>query len=249
MQVGERLLQMGYIAPPKDGPSKGNLSSEDPALHARIDTFRDLLGDDQPVIAEKGLLGLLEKEVLDNKPWARFRIETNLGAATLDLGREPEAAHRFETAHAIRPDDPNANANLALARTIQGRYAEAMEIAQRALAGTPRADHAIGYLLQAAARSDFDGDPHSLIPADLVGSAHADLGLAEFYSRRNVSDWARRNRQLARNHPDVTQFKRIGAVATLSIIVMSGAAVPGARSSISADELDAAANGAMAETG
>ncbi|MES0057280.1 tetratricopeptide repeat protein [Mesorhizobium sp. M0078] len=242
LQVGEQLRQMGLVGLPTDTQSNGGLSSEDPALHARIDTFRDLLGDDQPLIAEKGLLGLLEKGALDNKPWARFRIETNLGAAALDLGREPDAARRFETAHAIRPDDPNANANLALARTIQGRYAEAMELAQKVLAGTPRADHAIGYLLQAAARSDFAGDPHALIPPDLVGSAHADLGLAEFYTRRNVSDWAERNRQLALNHPDVAEFKRIGAIATLSMIVTSGVAVPGARSSISADELNAAAN-------
>ncbi|RWE64146.1 hypothetical protein [Mesorhizobium sp.] len=242
LQVGEQLRQMGFVSLPTDTSSNSGLSSEDPALHARIDTFRDLLGEDQPLIAEKGLLGLLEKEVLDKKPWARFRIETNLGAAALDLGREPDAARRFETAHSIRPDDPNANANLALARTIQGRYAEAMDLAQKALAGTPRADHAIGYLLQAAARSDFAGDPHSLIPPDLVDSTHADLGLAEYYSRRNVSDWAERNRQLARKHPDVAEFKRIGAVATLSIVVTSGATVPGGRSSIRPDELDAAAN-------
>jgi len=66
--------------------------------------------------------------------------------------RTPLSTAAAETAHAIRPDDPNANANLALARTIQGRYAEAMDLAQKALAGTPRADHAIRYLLQAAAR-------------------------------------------------------------------------------------------------
>lgn len=241
MQVGEQLRQMGIVAPPREIRSN-ELASEDPALHARIDTFRDLLGEDQPLIAEKGLLGLLEKEDLTNKPWARFRIETNLGAAALDLGREPDAALRFEKAHAIRPDDPNANANLALARTIQGRYGDAMQLAQSALAGTPRADHAIAYLLQAAARSEFTGDPNSLIPADLIGSPHADLGLAEFNSRRNVPDWAERNLELAQRHPDVEEFKRIRAVATLSMIVTSGAAVPGARGPVSPHDLEAAAN-------
>jgi hypothetical protein len=107
-------------------------------------------------------------------------------AIRIDNQCEPDVALRFEKAHAIRPDDPNANANLALARTIQGRYGVAMQLAQSALAGTPRADHAIAYLLQAAARSEFNGDPNSLIPADLIGNPHADLGLAEFNSRRNI---------------------------------------------------------------
>ncbi len=87
----------------------------------------------------------------------------------------------LEAAHAIRPDDPNALANLALARTIQGRFDDAMAAAQVALNGAPRADHAIGYLLQAAARADWNGNPEKLIPADLVGSAQADFGLAEFF--------------------------------------------------------------------
>lgn len=241
LQVGEQLRQMGLVLPARETAPPG-LSDEDPPLHARIDTFRDLLRDQQPLLAEKGLLGLLEKEALDNKPWAKYRIETNLGAVALDLGRELEATGRFEAAYAVRPDDPNANANLALARTIQGRFKEAMDLAQKALGAEPRADYAVGYLLQAAARSDFDADPISLIPPDLVGSGHADLGLAEFYNRRHFPDWAERNIELARKHADVPEFKRIGAVATLSVLLQSGAAVPGGRSPISVDDLNAAAN-------
>ncbi|MER8576351.1 hypothetical protein NKG99_31395 [Mesorhizobium sp. M1409] len=75
----------------------------------------------------------------------------------------------------------------------------------------------------------------------LVGSAHAYLGLAEFIAVV-TSPIGERNRQLALNHPDMAEFKRIGAVATLSMIVTSGVAVPAAGSSISADELNAAAN-------
>jgi tetratricopeptide (TPR) repeat protein len=157
-QVSEQLRQGGLSV---SSPEVGDVTAtdEDPALHARIDTFRDLFKDhSQPVLARKGLLALIEKETLDAKPWARFRIETNLASIALDLGQEEEAATRFESAHATRPDDPNATANLAIALIIKRRFPEAMDTAQKALDAEPRADHAVAYLLQAAARSDWPGD-------------------------------------------------------------------------------------------
>src|SRR4051794_32161722 len=79
-QVVEQLRQTGLTASPPEATGAES-AQEDPALHARIDTFRDLFKDQQePLLAEKGLLGLLEKEDLEGKPCARFRIETNLGS-------------------------------------------------------------------------------------------------------------------------------------------------------------------------
>jgi predicted Zn-dependent protease len=240
-KVGEQLRQMGLSMPPREA-GRPDLAHEDPALHAKIDTFRDLFKEhQQPQLAEKGLLGLLEKEALDEKRWAKFRIETNLGSIALDLGREAEGAARFESAFAIRPDDPNAIANLALARTIQGRFEEAMDLARKALAAAPRADHAVGYLLQAAARSDWQGDPESLIPPDLAGSPHADLGLTEFFRLRNAPDWAERSRELASKHLDVPEFKRIWALAVLSLAIETGSIVPGGRGPVSPEEIEKAA--------
>ncbi len=139
----EQMRSAGIaVAPREEGAAAS--SDEDPILHARIDTFRDLFKDlSKPLVAEKRLLGLLDRDDLSSKPWARFRIETNLGAIALHLGRETEAAARFEAAHALRPDDPSALAKLALARTIQGRFDEAMMAARAALDGEPRADHAV----------------------------------------------------------------------------------------------------------
>jgi tetratricopeptide (TPR) repeat protein len=160
----------------------------------------------------------------------------------LDLGRETEAAARFEAAHAIRPDDPNALTELSLARTIQGRFEEAMAAAQAALDGEPRADHAVAYLLQAAARSDWTGDPESLIPEDLVGTAHADIGLAEYLRRRDAPGWAERSLKMARRHADTPEFKRIRAIAVLSLAIDSAAIVPGGRGPVTTAELNDAAN-------
>jgi tetratricopeptide (TPR) repeat protein len=193
-------------------------SSEDPALHAKIDLLRDLFRKGNSFgIARDGLLELQSKEDLSSKPWARFRIETNLGSVAIRLGRQEEAAGHFEQAYAIRPTDCNAIGNLALARTIRGRYAEAMELAKVALGSKPRSDQAVSYLLQAAARSSWEGDPESLIPPDLVGSVHADLGLTEFWRKRNVPGWAEQTLAVAQNHPDVPELKLAAAIAVLEL--------------------------------
>lgn len=218
-------------------------TDEDIALHARIDTFRDLFKERQePLLAEKGLLSLLETEVLSGKPWARYRIETNLGSIAIELGREAEAAERFDAAHAIRPDNPNALANLALARTIQGRFEEAMTAAHAALTGKPRANHAVSYLLQAAARAAWDGEPESLIPEDLVGTAQADIGLAEFLRQREIPGWAERTLEIARRHQDAPEFKRIRAIAVLSLAIDEGATVFDGRGTFTPAELNTAAD-------
>jgi tetratricopeptide (TPR) repeat protein len=241
-QVVEQMRSAGLATPPRENSAAGS-ADEDPSLHARIDIFRDLFRDQaQPLLAERGLLGLLEKEDLKHKPWARYRIETNLGAIAIDLGREIEAAARFEAAHAARPNDTNALANLALARTIQKRFEEAMVAAQAAIDGVPRADHAVGYLLQAAARSEWVGDPESLIPSDLVGTPQADIGLAEFLRRRNLSGWAERSLDMARQHRDTPEFKRIGAIAVLTLAIEADSISATGHSSVTSEELERAAD-------
>ncbi len=80
-QLGPKLIEElrspGIINPPQEG---GALSDEDPTLHARIDAFRDIFRvDREPALAEKKLSELLAKEDLSAKPWARYRLETNLG--------------------------------------------------------------------------------------------------------------------------------------------------------------------------
>ncbi|MCK1668984.1 tetratricopeptide repeat protein [Bradyrhizobium sp. 153] len=211
VQLSNHAVVPADVKPPAD-------STEDPVLHAKIDLWRDLFRKGKSFgVSRDGLLELQSQEDLSAKPWARFRIETNLGAVDIRLGRLDEAAGHFETAYTIRPTDCNAIANLALARTIQGRYAEAMELAQVALSSTPRSDQAVSYLLQAAARSSWEGDPETLIPSDLTGSVHADVGLAEFLRKRNVPGWAEKTLELARNHTDVMELKLAAAVAVLEL--------------------------------
>jgi cellulose synthase operon protein C len=240
-----RLQPSSQSVVPADVKAPAN-SSEDPALHAKIDLWRDLFRTRSSfVFAKEGLLELQSKEDLSGKPWAKFRIETNLGSIAISLGRHDEAAAHFEKAYAIRPTDCNAIANLALARTIQGRHEEAMELAKVALDSTPRSEQAVSYLLQAAARSSWQGDPETLIPADLVGSVHAELGLAEFLRKRNAPGWAKKTRELARHHIDIPEFRRADAIAVLELALGPDAFV-GKPGTVSREDLERAAKEMLA---
>lgn len=218
-------------------------ADEDPALHARIDIFRDLFKNGgETLLARRGLLELLSSEDLASKPWAKYRIETNLASIAIDMGHEAEAAERFEAAYAAMPENGDARSNLSLARLIQGRYDEAMRLAREALDIEPRPASAIAYLLQAASRSDWQGEPETLIPDDLRGSVSADLGLAEFLRRRDTPGWAARSLELARAHDEVEEFARIRAISTLALALDSGETVPGGIGPVSEADLNRAAN-------
>ncbi len=231
-----------------------DLAEEDPSLHARIEALRDLFKEDgQGAFAERRLFEMLEKGELEGKPKARFRVESVLGSIAIASGREQEGAVRFEVAHALLPNDPDATARLALARTIQGRHAEAMTIAQEVLRDDAAKEHVVGFLLQAAARSGWEGDPEDLIPERFRGSPAADIGLAEFCRLREVPGWETRSLDLATRHADVPEFRRVRGLATLSLIVSSGAVVPGTRTPLdqpavqrAADDLKAVAEQCIA---
>ena len=241
-KLHERMLARTALVP-SGADDRSARVAEDPALHARIDIYRDIHGKEhQPVVAQKGLLELLDKNDLSGKPWARFRIETNLASVALDIGRESEAAERFETAYGLYPSDSLAIANLSLARLIQDRFAESMELAKQALATTPRADHAAGYLLQAAGRSGWEGDPESLLPKDLIGSKEADIGLAEFYRRQGSAGWAERVIEICKRHPDVEEFRRLRGTAVLAIVVESENLLAGGMGPVTQAQLNEAAD-------
>jgi tetratricopeptide (TPR) repeat protein len=216
-QVVERLRASNLATPPLDTTKEE--TAEDPPLHARIDTLRDLFKEQAlPLQAQKGLEALLSQD-LTAKPWARYRIETILASIELDLGKEKDSAKRFRLAFSLQPNDSKALANLALAQTIDGEYAEAMDTARKALSVTPPEEHAVSVLLQAAARSGWRGNPEELIPANIRGSVAADFGLAEFLRRTESTGWQARCIELAARYPDRREFKLVRAIAVLDLVV------------------------------
>lgn len=217
-KVVEQLRANKLAGPPLETTDEE--SAEDPPLHAKIDTYRDLFKDRSlPLLTLQQTLRTLLSQDLSSKPWARYRIETILASIELDLGKERDAALRFQFAHSLRPTYPKAIANLALAQTILGEYALAMESAKKAIDAVPPADHALSYLMQAAARSDWVGNPEDLIPAKFRETVHADLGLAEFLRRRELPGWQRRCIAIAARYPSRNEFKLLRATAVLALVV------------------------------
>ena len=216
-EVVEQLRANNLVGPPLETTSEE--TAEDPLLHAKIDTFRDLFKEQSLSLpAQKGLQGLMAQD-MTAKPWARYRIETILASIELDLGKEKEAAQRFRFAFTLRPTNPKAIANLALAQTIDHEYAKAMQTAQNALDASPPEQHAVSVLLQAAARSDWSGNPEDLVPSGLRGTVSADFGLAEFARRRETPGWQKRCIEFTERHPDRAEFKLLRATAVLSLVV------------------------------
>ena len=243
-RLADELLQRGgmALAPLPVAPAgPGNIGGEDPALHARIDILRDLVREGDGAVAEKKLVFLRDGPDAAEAPWARYRIETNIAAALMDRGRESEAAEAYERAHRLRPDDPDALANLSIARTIQGRASEGMEIARAVLARPDRTEFAVSALLQAASRSSWEGDPETLVPEEMRGSKTAQLAIADFLRKRWLPGWEARVLALADGEGEFDDVARMKALAILSIAVDSRVHVVGGGETVTDAQIDAAA--------
>ena len=238
----KHLQTSGFSMPmPEDKSAPGKWDGEDPALHARIDVLRDMFAKErEPVAARRAMLGLLETLDADKMPWAVYRLQTNLGSAEYNLGDLKGGAARYEIAHSIKPEYPRAIANLAIARVMQRRYEEAMDLARSALSGPEPAEIAIQYLLHAAGLSEYRGDPVDLIPPGHVGTKNADLGLADFIMRRAEPGWEIRTLDICRRHADDRDFKLAFSTAALSSAISASSMFVGGAGPLTAEELQRA---------
>ncbi|AEG48415.1 Tetratricopeptide TPR_1 repeat-containing protein [Sphingobium chlorophenolicum L-1] len=239
-EMERRAIGTGITLPPKPAGPEG-IGSESPALHAKIDVFRDLIREGDTTNAAQRLITLRDSPEAVDAPWARYRIETNIAVALMDQGREAEAAECYLRAHAIRPDDPDAMCNLSIARTIQGDPAEGMRVAQSVLERDDRVDFAVSALLQAAVRSDWQGDPRTLIPEGMEGSATVQLALADFMRRRWMPGWETHVLALTDDEGKDRDMGRLKALAVLSIAVDSRVHIVGGRGTVSDQQIDEAA--------
>jgi cellulose synthase operon protein C len=208
------LLPNGGVNEPTIPLNKG----EDAALHARIDEYRNLLKEQMDVrLLERQLLSLdksVDKAVC---PWAYFRVQTNLGATSLRLGRFTDAVRHYQLAYDTYPDEPVAIVNLSLARLLEGQFDAAMDLARRALELEPTNEFAVSYLLQAAARSTWGGNPQDLIPEGFETNPRVALALAEFLMRKEVLGWPEQVLEIARRHPGAREGTIVKSTALLTI--------------------------------
>lgn len=244
-EMERRGIGSGISLPPKPAGPEG-IGSESPALHAKIDVFRDLIREGDTTNVAQRLITLRDSPEATDAPWARYRIETNIAAALMDQGREAEAAECYVRAYAIRPDDPNAICNLSIARTIQGNPEEGMRLAQSVLVRADKVDFAVSALLQAAARSKWQGDPQSLIPAGTKRSTTIELAIVDFMRRRWMPGWEAHALALHSDKDNDRDLRRLKAFAVLSIAVDSRVHVIGGRDKVTDRQIDEAASEMLA---
>ena len=102
-------------------------------LHSKIDVARDLLQKGKSLSAKRILQELRnEAEKQGASQDIYFRIATNIGACALDVTDKPTAIIEFNKALEYQPENPKALANCALAKVIDNKPLEALELSIRA---------------------------------------------------------------------------------------------------------------------
>lgn len=151
-------------------------------LNRRIDAARDQLVAGKMSTARELLVRIQEetrgRELSDE---IQQRIFTNLACCELQLGNRLEAAELFETAHKLRPTDPKAQANRALALRLRGDEVGAKRLIELVLAAHPNHRASVSVLADLLER---EGDRNAAIRTLAAASAEGvDLKerLAELY--------------------------------------------------------------------
>ena len=135
-------------APPSDDIEKVPEVKEK-ILHAKIDTARDLLNQGKAMSAKTILLELRkEAEALGASSEIYFRIATNLGACSLDDGDNDTAKTEFNKALEYQPDNQKALCNAALAKILDNKPLEALELCIRARKLNEKDSHATCVYIQ-----------------------------------------------------------------------------------------------------
>lgn len=192
--------------------------SESVSLHAKISAYREFIRKGRTKGALDELLGLL-KQQNDLPPYARYRVIANIAAVHFNAGRCPEALDYAQQAHTLRPNDPKAQSNLALAELVNGDAAGALRRAQDVLTRHPECAQAGSALIQAKARLDGSSDPFLLVPDQIKGSAEVMCAAIVMLRQRHDPSWRELAASALAAHSTVDHLKRFAAEAELEPIL------------------------------
>ncbi|MES1937127.1 PIN domain-containing protein [Salinisphaera hydrothermalis] len=220
-----RLDQMQGPIPVSAGlhaPDHAGNDGEDATLHEWIDELQAAVdaGDTTQSLAQR-LESMLDKPGVAAAPRARYRLQALLGHVRGRRHEVTTAVAAYEAAYALNPSRPQAIANLALARLMQDDCETAANLAAQSLAASDAPDNASAVIIRllALARMDWGGDPLEEVPENLVGTAQADLALAEFHRWRQTEGFEDTIAALAARHPEHAELQRVGAFATLARVL------------------------------
>ena len=184
-------------------------------LHQEIDGYRDLIRAGRAETARALLEELKRRAWKSASNRVRFRIVTNIGAATLQLG-EPETAGKiFLDAIQYDPDDRIGLANVSLANILRGDNEAAIKTAESALAHDSGNSAAAAHLIAASQDREEVLDPLSLVPEEVRHSSEVLISAMNFYSLRGDNSWRALARESVQRHPQDSSLKRRAAEAIL----------------------------------
>jgi len=183
----------------------------DTFLDRQIDHLRDLINENKP----KTALGLLERlwqelpQDVDKR--LRFRIQANIAACFLRVGRTAEAAEKYISAYEFAPDEPKALPLRILGRVLLGQASEAIQEGTNAIGGACDQAQLAVQILNAKARLPEDPEPFKFIRPAVDAEANVFIGKIDYlraHGRRE--EWWQLAKKGVACYPD-NQFLRLYA--------------------------------------
>ncbi len=182
------------------------VKQEEAILSARIDEARKLINKGHPITA-KELLGEIITDIGGKETSAEinFRIHTNLGACSLDLGDTDNAVQEFMTAFEFQPDNSKALSNAALAEILLENPDKAIEYSSKAYEISTKDPHIIVIYLKSLNYAGRHGEIEALIESNkwIEEEPRCSLTLGEFAFDRKDYETARKyfQKALENNNP------------------------------------------------
>lgn len=161
----------------------------DKVLDAQIDGIRSLTQEGLPGRA----LTLFEKMLTETEGAASgrivFRIKANIGACYLALEQVEKGCELLLAAYEHAPSEPKAIANRALAYLLSRDFEKVLEIGRDQKSDDVAHEETWSYVIQAAAKTGFVGDPLSLVPEGKRSSEAVVIAFVHFRRLLGGDDW------------------------------------------------------------
>lgn len=161
----------------------------DKNINQQIDSYRKLIEQNKAETA----LGLLN-ELKDNEAYAtskqltKFRIHTNIGAASVALGLYEDAIKHFKLAYDIDNTNAKSQCNHVYAHILENDFNKAKELAIDCLSNFPENLTAASLVIYAHSKDKTIADPFVLIPKAAQDSEEVLHSLCIFYREHDAPE-------------------------------------------------------------
>ncbi|MDO8379631.1 hypothetical protein [Phenylobacterium sp.] len=184
-------------------------------LDKQVDSYRNLLNDGRPKTA-LDMLTRLETELPTQASNAiRARIKGNRGWAHIKLGADDVGGRLLLEAAELNPSNPRHMANRILGLALTGDVKAAFELAREILQRDPAAEFVAVYAFHVATLAPQLGDPHDIIPPDLLALPNVRFQRVNYLRSRDDERWQALAAEALAGEPDDDNAIRMAGEALL----------------------------------